>query len=176
MTFHSDHPTNQQPAILEVRYSLSASQLFCQMKFDTIVRRILRAFPLPQRTKKGYERGRGARGGLIPPFFSLFDFRSVRQDAQAGVNEWPNRGTKRRETTCEKTPRETDCDILGGRGLTHSSIHSVSNADIPRRHKVGTRLVRTLWEHQPRDAAILLSIGLGDNGRGTVLCYSFPAS
>ena len=145
------------------------------MKFDTIVRRI-RAFPLPQRTKKGYERGRGAGGGLIPPFFSLFDFRSVRQDAQAGVNEWPKRRTKRRETTCEKTPSERGRLRHSRREGTHS-IHSDSNADIPRRrHKVGTRLVRTLWEHQPRDAAILLSIGWGDNERGTLLYYSFPAS
>ena len=141
------------------------------MKFDTIVRRI-RAFPLPQRTKKGYETEGREEGGLIPPFFSLFDFRSVRQDAQ-GVNEWPNRRTKRRETTCEKTPRERETDsatFSEGGELTHSSIHSDGNADIPRRHKVGTRLVRTLWEHQPRDAARdPLTIGWGDNERGTVL-------
>ena len=45
------------------------------MKFDTIVRRI-RAFPLPQRTKKGYERGvevaregRGESGRVDPSIF-----------------------------------------------------------------------------------------------------------
>ena len=96
------------------------------MKFDTIVRRI-RAFPLPQRTKKGYEREKGREeGGLIPPFFSLFDFRSVRQDAQAGVNEWPNRGTQRRETTCEKTPRETATFSEGGDSLTPPYIRTAT--------------------------------------------------
>ena len=47
------------------------------MKFDTIVRRI-RAFPLPQRTKKGYERGvevarEGKGRGRVDPsiFLSL---------------------------------------------------------------------------------------------------------
>ena len=138
------------------------------MKFDTIVRRI-RAFPLPQRTKKGYETEGREEGGLIPPFFSLFDFRSVRQDAQAGVNEWPNRGTQRRETTCEKTPSETATFSDEGRGLTHSSIHSDGNADIPRRHKVGTRLVPCGNISHATSRAILLSIGWGDNGRGTVM-------